>query len=63
MAEWARGAVLRVALAGSGSATTGIAVPFVIGLENPVPVLTDGLGGVLIGDWATGRIVRIATIA
>ena len=63
VAEWARGAVLRVALAGSGSATTGIAVPFILGLQNPVPVLTDGLGGVLIGDWATGRIVRIVTIA
>jgi glucose/arabinose dehydrogenase len=63
VAEWARGVVLRVALTGSGSATTGVAVPFVVGLQNPVPVLADGMGGVLIGDWATGRIVRIATIA
>ena len=63
VAEWSRGVVLRVALSGSGSATTGTAVPFVVGLQNPVPVLADGMGGVLIGDWATGRIVRIATIA
>ena len=63
VAEWARGVVVRVALSGSGSATTGSAVPFVVGLQNPVPVLVDGMGGVLIGDWATGRIVRIATIA
>jgi glucose/arabinose dehydrogenase len=63
VAEWARGIVVRVALSGSGSATTGSAVPFVVGLQNPVPVLADGMGGVLIGDWATGRIVRFATIA
>ena len=63
VAEWARGIVVRVALGGSGSVTTGSVVPFVVGLQNPVPVLADGMGGVLIGDWATGRIVRIASIA
>jgi glucose/arabinose dehydrogenase len=60
VAEWASGVVLRVAITGSGSATTGIATPFVVGLANPVPVLAEPDGGVLIGDWATGTIVRIA---
>ena len=60
VAEWAKGMVLRVVLSGTGSATTGIAAPFLAGLENPVPVVADGAGGVLIGDWATGTIVRVA---
>jgi glucose/arabinose dehydrogenase len=60
VAEWANGIVLRVALSGSGSATTGTATPFLVGLANPVPVLADGAGGVLIGDWATGTVVRVA---
>ena len=60
VAEWARGVVLRVPLEGSGSTTTGSAVPFIAGLQSPVPVLLDGTGGVLIGDWGTGRVLRIA---
>jgi glucose/arabinose dehydrogenase len=60
VAEWATGSVLRVALGGSGSATTGIVTPFLVGLTSPVPVAVDPAGGVLIGDWATGTIVRIA---
>jgi len=60
VAEWAKGSVLRVALGGSGSATTGIVTPFLVGLTSPVPVVADPAGGVVIGDWATGAIVRIA---
>jgi glucose/arabinose dehydrogenase len=60
VAEWARGMVVRVALSGSGLATTGTATPFLVGLANPVPVLADRAGGVLVGDWATGTVVRIA---
>jgi len=60
VAEWAKGVVLRVALSGSGSTTTGAATPFLVGLANPVPVIADGAGGVLVGDWATGTVVRIA---
>jgi len=60
VAEWAKGMVLQVALRGSGSATTGTVTPFLVGLANPVPVLADGAGGVLVGDWATGTVARIA---
>ncbi len=59
VAEWANGMVLQVALSGSGSATTGTVTPFLVGLASPVAVLADGAGGVLVGDWATGTIVRI----
>jgi hypothetical protein len=29
------------------------------GLEHPLPVLATPGGALLVGDWATGRIVRI----
>ena len=60
VAEWAKGMVLRIALSGSGSTTTGTATPFLGGLANPVAVIADGAGGVLVGDWATGTVFRIA---
>jgi hypothetical protein len=66
VAEWAKGAVLRVGLAsaaaatGSGAVVTGTAVPFLTGFQSPVPVITDGTGALFIGDWAAGTVVRVA---
>jgi hypothetical protein len=50
------GKVLRVALA----PTAGGATPFLTGLRNPLPIATTADGAVLVGDWGTGRIYRVA---
>jgi glucose/arabinose dehydrogenase len=54
--EWSYGKVLRVALA----PTAGGATPFLTGLRNPLPIVTTADGAVLVGDWGTGRIYRVA---
>ncbi len=60
VAEWATGVVLRVALEQSGSTWTGTVEPFLTGLTQPVPVISAPDGAVLVGDWGTGTIYRIA---
>ncbi len=60
VAEWAGGAVKRVALTIDGSTYTGTVHPFLTGFTNPVPVLTAPDGSVFVGDWTTGTIYRIA---
>jgi len=60
VAEWATGKVLRVALTGEGSGYTGVVEPFLPGLTKPVPVATAPDGAVLVGDWGTGTVYRIA---
>jgi glucose/arabinose dehydrogenase len=59
VAEWSTGTVLGVPLAADGSAASGPATPILTGFSNPVPVILDG-GGLLIGDWGSGSIIRIA---
>jgi glucose/arabinose dehydrogenase len=54
--EWSYGKVLRVALTGS----TGAARPFLTGFRNPLAIVTTPTGGVLVGDWTTGRVYRVA---
>jgi glucose/arabinose dehydrogenase len=54
--EWSYGKVLRVAL----TSTEGAATPFLTGLRNPLPIVTTPGGAVLVGDWGTGRIYRVA---
>ena len=60
VAEWATGKVLRVALTHDGSGYTGAVEPFLAGLTKPVPVASAPDGAVLVGDWGTGTIYRIA---
>ena len=61
VAEWATGKVQQVALTSTADgAYRGAVEPFVSGIEKPVPVLLAPDGAVLIGDWATGSIYRIA---
>jgi len=60
VAEWATGKVLRVALTGESSGYTGVVGPFLTGLTKPVPVATAPDGAVLVGDWGTGTVYRIA---
>jgi glucose/arabinose dehydrogenase len=62
VAEWATGKVLRVALTHQGSGYTGVVEPFLSGLSKPVPVATAPDGAVLVGDWGTGTIYRIAVV-
>jgi hypothetical protein len=59
--EWELGTVQRVALTGSGSRLAG-ATPSTIlsGFTNPLPALATTSGSLYVGDWATGRIYRIA---
>jgi glucose/arabinose dehydrogenase len=60
VAEWATGKVLRVALEPNGDSYSSTVSPFVTGLQSPVPVITTADGAVLIGDWGTGTVYRIA---
>ena len=59
VAEWAEGKVLRVPLAAQGE-RAGAAVPFLTGLVHPLPVAVAPGGVVLVGDWTTGVVYRIA---
>ena len=61
VSEWQLGKVLRVALTRHGSAYTGKVAPFLTGFRSPLPILATPGGALLIGDWATGRIYRIAS--
>ena len=60
VSEWQLGKVQRVALTRKGSGYTGVAKPYLTGLKNPLPLLTTAGGDLLVGDWQTGRIYRIA---
>jgi glucose/arabinose dehydrogenase len=56
VAEWATGSVLLVPV-GAGAGTPA---PFLTGLANPVAVVTAPDGAVLVGDWTTGTVYRVA---
>jgi hypothetical protein len=46
---------------GRGYASTR-ATALVTGFANPLPVAVSPGGGVLVGDWASGKIYRIARV-
>jgi glucose/arabinose dehydrogenase len=61
VAEWQAGRVLQVPLAKSGSTyRSAAATPFLTGVRNPLALATTRDGAVLVGDWGTGRIYRVA---
>jgi glucose/arabinose dehydrogenase len=60
VAEWATGKVQRVALKKSGTRYSGSVTPFLTGVAHPVPVLLGPDGAVLVGDWGTGTVYRLA---
>jgi glucose/arabinose dehydrogenase len=60
VAEWATGRVVRVALARGGTGSTGVMESFLAGLSGPVPIALTPDGAVIVGDWRTGTIYRIA---
>jgi glucose/arabinose dehydrogenase len=58
--EWELGKVLRVALKRNGSSYTGTVEPFLTGFKSPLPARVTPGGALLVGDWATGTVYRIA---
>ncbi|MFI5225056.1 MAG: PQQ-dependent sugar dehydrogenase [Candidatus Limnocylindrales bacterium] len=60
VAEWSLGRVQRVTLQATASGYVGTVEPFVAGIGAPVAVATAPDGAVLVGDWSTGTIYRIA---
>jgi glucose/arabinose dehydrogenase len=62
VAEWATGRVLRVALATTSDGTTsdGTVELFLLGVSKPVGVAVAPDGSIIVGDWASGTIYRIA---
>jgi glucose/arabinose dehydrogenase len=62
VAEWQLGKVLRVPLAASGARASGPAALVLHGVRNPLPVLAERDGSLLVGDWTTGVVYRIARV-
>jgi glucose/arabinose dehydrogenase len=60
VAEWALGKVQRVALTKTGTGYSGTVSPFLTGIKNPVAVTLTTDNAILVGDWTTGTIYRIA---
>jgi glucose/arabinose dehydrogenase len=56
VAEWQKARVLQVPLGRSASKAT----PFLTGVRNPLALATTRDGALLVGDWGTGRIYRVA---
>jgi hypothetical protein len=61
VAEWSTGVVEAVALTRSGSTYVGTVTRFLTCLQNPVAVVLSPDGALLVGDWTSGTIYRIAS--
>jgi glucose/arabinose dehydrogenase len=59
VAEWVSGKVQWVRLTTSDAGYTGRTTAFLTGFQNPVPVLLDARGALLVGDWTSGKLYRI----
>jgi len=60
VAEWQTGRVLRVALRRAAAGYRGTVSGFLTGITSPLPVVTAPDGSVLVGDWRSGVVYRIA---
>lgn len=60
VAEWSLGKVQRVALSKRGTTYTGTVTTLLSGIKNPVAVMLTNDGALLVGDWTTGTIYRVA---
>jgi glucose/arabinose dehydrogenase len=58
--EWQSGKVQRVLLNRAGSSYTGTVTPFLTGIRNPLALTLAAENSLLVGDWATGTIYRLA---
>jgi glucose/arabinose dehydrogenase len=59
VAEWVTGKVRWVRLTATDDGYSGTTAAFLSGFENPVPVLLDDHGALLVGDWTSGKLYRI----
>ena len=57
VAEWNKAKVQQVALTKTGSTYTGTVTPFLTGLQNPLALAFAPDRSLLVGDWATGKIL------
>lgn len=60
VAEWQTGKVLRVVLRRTAAGYRGTVSSFLNGIANPLPVASAPDGSVLVGDWRSGVVYRIA---
>jgi glucose/arabinose dehydrogenase len=60
VAEWATGTVVQVTLQRSGVGYEAAVQPLLTGIANPVAVAVSPSGALLVGDWSSGVIYRIA---
>jgi glucose/arabinose dehydrogenase len=60
VAEWQSAKVMQVALTKAGSGYQGTVKPFLTGMRNPLALTIAPDRSLLAGDWATGKIYRIA---
>jgi glucose/arabinose dehydrogenase len=60
VAEWQLGRVRRVTITKAGETYSGTTTTFLTGLVHPLPIVTTADGDVLVGDWGTGKIYRVA---
>ncbi len=60
VAEWNVAKVQRVALTKTGSSYRGTVTPFLTGIRNPLALAFAPDRSLLVGDWATGTIYRVA---
>jgi glucose/arabinose dehydrogenase len=58
--EWQSAKVQRVLLSRAGAGYTGSVTPFLTGIRNPLALTLTPDSSLLIGDWATGTIYRVA---
>ena len=61
VAEWAVGKVQRVALTKSGTTYTGVVSTLLTGIKNPVAVTVSPDRALVVGDWSTGIVYRVAS--
>ena len=52
--------VVRLRFDGRGRPLARVATTFATGFDHPLALAVDPRGGLLVADWSTGRIVRIA---
>jgi hypothetical protein len=61
VAEWQAAKVQRVTLTKASGGYTGSVRPWLTGLQHPLALIVTRTRSVLVGDWGTGTIYRIAS--
>lgn len=60
VAEWSLGRIQRVGLTTTAEGYRGTVEPFLAGIASPVGLAVAPDGSILVGDWSSGTIYRIA---